>query len=98
MASPSDPAQSPTEVDQLELPNTPSDTPAYQRSTPLDGDMADLEHTINRLQSEFSERRSDDRPLAGSVAHAYQVTIDKYYARLERCKRLSAQDRADKTF
>lgn len=57
-----------------------------------DGDAKDIEHTIDRLKSELSERRCDDRPLPGSVEHAYQVTIDKYYARLERCRRKASAD------
>ena len=50
-------------------------------------DAEDIEHAIDRLKTELSERRCDDRPLPGSVERAYQVTIDKYYARLEQCKR-----------
>jgi len=50
-------------------------------------DAADIERAIDQLEKELSERRGDDRPLPGSVERAYQITIDKYYARLEQCKR-----------
>ena len=100
MASPSNQAHSRAEVrDPVEHSEPAADLApgqtsrrAYQRRVPLDDDMVDLENTIHRLQSEFCDRRNEDRPLAGSVAHAYQVTIEKYYARLERCNQRSAQD------
>lgn len=73
-------AQQPSDATRLE----DSEIAADDRPT-RNGNAQDIVHTIDRLKSELSERRCDDRPLPGSVERAYKITIDKYYAQLEQC-------------